>query len=85
MSERTYTLICHGCGRLHEKRASFLSSPLAFRVGDWTIPMSSCGECPREAIANAYHNGMTPEARARATREGEAWIARKAVASEGGR
>lgn len=74
LSEKTYTLVCHGCGKIHEKKAEFLSSPLAWELIDangkkFTVPVMGCGECPPEAISNAYFKGATPEARARAKSE----------------
>lgn len=50
--ERTYTLVCHGCGKFHEVLACFLSSPMGYSFPGsegsnttWCIPALGCPEC----------------------------------------
>lgn len=94
-TKKTYILVCHGCGRFHEKESEFLSVPfsIGFDVPNtnnrWSIPALGCPECmatPRtmgpngkedrskHPIANAFDNGMTLEARARANSEFLEWL-----------
>jgi hypothetical protein len=72
--KQTYKLVCHGCGRFHTKDATFFSSPLAaqFEISpdrSLVVPCMGCAECVvlnKDAIRNAFDNGMTPEAFANA-------------------
>jgi hypothetical protein len=85
-TEKTYTLVCHGCGRFHEKKAMFLSAPMSYGFPGvngttWSIPALGCPECmatPRDAngdgpIGRAWKHGATPEAKARMNAEWPEW------------
>jgi len=77
-TEKDYVLICHGCGRLHTVRATFLSSPMSVAVDNWTVPAMGCPECCKTGKqGEAYRNGMTPEALERAVFEFRYYLALK--------
>lgn len=43
---RTYTVACHGCGRVHEVNAYFISSPLAVVMPDGReLGVMGCPDC----------------------------------------
>jgi len=57
-----HVMICHGCGKFHAVRSSFISSSLSigFRFADESqlyVPAYSCGGCSREVIRDAWKNG----------------------------
>lgn len=88
LSEKTYILVCHGCGKFHEKKSCFMSTPLSIgftgtgdRLMTWAVPAMGCPDCMAvqtpnrddHPIRRAWLNGMTPEARERANREFKEW------------
>lgn len=92
MTEKTYTLVCHGCGCFHEKQAFFLSPPIGYSFPGsapditWMIPALGCPACmaigkgqgdrSKNPIAMAFDHGSSPEARARMNEEWPAVRAR---------
>lgn len=79
---RVHVVVCHGCGRVHEKAAEFLSTPLSLGCDvngqRWVVGAIGCPECLATpgVIRAAFDNGTSPEAFARFQRE---WAARVAA------
>jgi hypothetical protein len=70
MKEKIYKCVCHGCGKIHEVKACFLSTSLTIEIDSRVFGCYGCAECVAVGRqGEAYRNGMTREAMERARRE----------------
>jgi hypothetical protein len=83
LAPKDYIMVCHGCGKFHTVHSAFISSSVAIRLENWCIPCYSCVDCRQvpERIYEAWKNGMSADARAKAQSEFESEWKEKLIAA----
>ncbi len=54
MQIKTYTLVCHICGKVFTKVANFISVPISIQVDGRALPAMSCGDHTQQDIKCAW-------------------------------
>lgn len=81
LTEKTYTVVCHGCGKIHQVKACFMSTPLSMELTNgrgmyWTLGCHGCPECMKDPsiIREAWEKGIKRETIAAANKNWAAWM-----------